>query len=177
MARAFVALGSNINPGGNIITAVRVLSSQVQIVDISTVYCTEPEDRADQPSFYNCVVEVRTEMPARDLKFQVLRRIEDVLGRQRSSDKFAPRTIDLDLILFGDLVVNAGGLVLPDPDIARRAFLAIPLYELAPDLTLPGTALRIAELAAALPTDKMRPLADYTAQLKKTIDRIAGSTV
>jgi 2-amino-4-hydroxy-6-hydroxymethyldihydropteridine diphosphokinase len=170
-ARAFVALGSNIDPDAHIQAAVLALAPHVQIVAVSNVYCTEAEERPEQPPFYNCVVEIRTEMPAWDLKFQVLRAIEEALDRRRTSDKFAPRTIDLDLILYDELVVDADGLILPDPDIVRRPFLALPLNELAPELTLPGTSLRIAEVASALPAHKMKSLPDYTAQLRKALNK------
>ena len=168
-ARAFVALGSNIDPDLHIKAAVLALASHVQVVAISNVYCTDAEERPEQPRFYNCVVEIRTEIPAWDLKFQVLRTIEDALGRHRTSDKFAPRTIDLDLILYDELVVNADGLVLPDPDIIRRPFLALPLSELAPDLTLPEMSLRIAEVASAMRAHKVQLLLNYTAQLRKAL--------
>jgi len=158
MAQAFVAVGSNINPEVNVRAAVRLLAERVQIAAVSTVYRTEPEGPPGQPSFYNCVIEVTTDIPAHEFKFKVLRAIESELGRQRTSDKYAPRPIDLDLILYDDLVLNADGLVLPDPDIRNRPFLAVPLAELAPGLTLPGTNVRIAELATALRTDKMQPV-------------------
>ncbi len=169
MARAFVAVGSNVNPALNVRAAIRALALQVQVNAISTMYRTEPEGRRDQPSFYNCVVEITTGLAPQFLKFQVLRGIEAELARQRTSDKDAPRTIDLDLILYDDLVLNTRGLVLPDPDIARRPFLAVPLNELAPGLVLPGTRTVVAELAADLPRVKMRPLRAYTKRLRQEI--------
>jgi dihydroneopterin aldolase/2-amino-4-hydroxy-6-hydroxymethyldihydropteridine diphosphokinase len=168
-ARAFVAMGSNIDPDEHIKAAVLALAAQVQIVAISNVYRTEAEERPEQARFYNCVVEIRTEIPAFDLKFQVLRTIEAALGRHRTSDKFAPRSIDLDLIVYDELVVNADGLVLPDPDIVKRPFLAIPLSELAPDLTLSEVSLSIADVAFSMRAHKMQPLPVYTAQLRKAL--------
>lgn len=85
MARAFVAFGSNINPAVNVSAALHALALRVCVIDVSTVYCTEPHGRSEQPPFYNCVVEIQTEMPAQELKSRVLRRIEDDLGRQRTS--------------------------------------------------------------------------------------------
>ncbi len=167
--RVFVAVGSNIDPPVNVRAAIRGLALHTCIVAMSTVYRTEPEGRSGQPSFYNCVVEVRTEMRPQEFKFQVLRRIEADLGRQRTADKYAPRTIDLDLILYGDLVLVTSDLVLPDPQIAHRPFLAVPLSELAPDLKLPGTTSKMAELAAKLPSDKLRPLTAYTSRLRTDI--------
>jgi 2-amino-4-hydroxy-6-hydroxymethyldihydropteridine diphosphokinase len=169
MDRAFVAVGSNINPPENVRAALRALALHTPIVAISTVYRTEPEGRSGQASFYNCVVEIRTEMRPHELKFRVLRRIEADLGRQRTADKNAPRTIDLDLILYGDLVLNTDDLVLPDPQVAHRPFLAVPLSELAPDLKLPGTTSKMAELAARLPSDKLCPLTAYTGRLRTEI--------
>ena len=168
-ARAFISGGSNISPEENVRAALLALARQEQIVAVSTIYRTEPEGRPDQPDFYNCVVEIKTDKTPEALKYQVLRRIEAGLGRQRTSDKFAPRTIDLDLMLYDDLVLDTDSLVLPDPEIASRAFLAVGLSELAPDLTLPGTNSRVAELAACLPHGNMHPLEDYTAQIRRDL--------
>ena len=104
MARAFVAIGSNIDAAANVRAAVRALALRMPVVAISTVYRTEPEERPEQPPFYNCVVEINAEIAPLELKFQVLRPIEEALERRRTSDKYAPRTIDLDLILYDDLV-------------------------------------------------------------------------
>jgi 2-amino-4-hydroxy-6-hydroxymethyldihydropteridine diphosphokinase len=145
------------------------MARQEQIVAVSTIYQTEPEGRLEQPDFYNCVVEIKTEKTPEALKYQVLRRIEASLGRQRTSDKFAPRTIDLDLMLYDNLVLDTDSLVLPDPEIASRSFLAACLSELAPDLILPGTTSRVAELSACLPQDNMHALEYYTARIKSDL--------
>jgi len=169
MARAFVGIGSNIDPAENVEKAIRLLSAAVQVRAISTVYLTEAIGRPGQPSYYNCVVEIETETMPAELKQRELRRIEHDLGRVRGSDTHAARKIDLDLILYGQLVMTAEGLTLPDPDIVRRPFLAVPLQELAPELMLPGSDLCIAAIAAALPRDGMQPLQDYTERLRKGI--------
>ena len=168
-ARAFIAVGSNISPQLNVRAALLALARQEQILAVSTIYRTDPESRPDQPDFYNCVVEIETEKTPEALKHQVLRRIETSLGRLRTSDKFAPRTIDLDLVLYDNLILDTEGLVLPDPEIASRPFLAACLSELAPALMLPGTTSRVADLAARLPQDNMHPLEDYTAKIKSDI--------
>jgi len=168
MARAFVAIGSNIDPAANVRKAIRELSLQEGVIAISTVYLSEPEGGLTQPSFYNCVVALETETPPQQLK-RVLRDIEARLGRVRTSDKFAARSADLDLILYDGVVLDTPDLLLPDPEIAARPFLAIPLSELAPDLALPGTGARISELAARLPKDTIRPLGAYTARLRRTL--------
>ena len=119
--------------------------------------------------FYNCVVEIETGLAPRDLKFRLLRRIESELGRTRGSDKFAARTIDLDLILYDDLVMTDDDLTLPDPDITLRPFLAVPLQELAPELVLPGSGVRISAAVRTQPRSGMAPLENYTERLRKDI--------
>jgi 7,8-dihydro-6-hydroxymethylpterin-pyrophosphokinase len=104
-----------------------------------------------------------------ELKHQVLRNIEADLGRERSEDKYAPRTIDLDLIAYDDLVIERDDLTLPDPQILRRPFLAMGLSELAPGWTMPGLDRRIEEVAAALPQGGMKPLENYTLLLRRGI--------
>ncbi len=173
MTRAFVAVGSNVRPARNVRAALRALASRVSLKAVSTVYRTKAEGRPGQPDFYNCVVELETDLSPQSLKSSVLRRIESDLGRRRTADKFAPRTIDLDLILYGELILNTQTLTLPDPQIPHRAFLAIPLTELAPDLKLPGTRVRIAKLASHLPQDRMRPLPGYTARLRAGLAAVA----
>ncbi len=169
MARAFVAVGSNINPEANMHAALRALALRAQVEALSTVYQTEAENHPDRPLFYNCVVKIQTDLSPKALKFEVLRSIEAELGRRRTSDKDAPRTIDLDLILYDALVLKTSRLLLPDPDIARRPFLAIPLLELAPDLVLPGTRSSVAELAAGLPRNGLQPLQAYTRRLRREL--------
>jgi dihydroneopterin aldolase/2-amino-4-hydroxy-6-hydroxymethyldihydropteridine diphosphokinase len=169
MTRAFIGIGSNIEPAENVRAAIRSLARQTRLVAISTVYLTEAVGRTEQPPYYNCVVEIETEAPPADIKFGLLRGIENKLGRQRTADKYAPRTIDLDLIVYGDLTLDAEGIKLPDPEILERPFLAIPLSELAPDLVLAGYGLRIGEVAAKLPPDGMQPLPDYTKSLREEL--------
>ncbi len=154
--------------------AVRRLANGTRVAKISMVYCTAAIDRDDQPHYFNCVVEVDTEAPPAELKYGLLRPIEDTLGRVRNTDKYAPRSIDLDLILYGDLEIDADGIRLPDPEILERPFLAIPLFELAPDLVLPKYNLPIGEIAARLPRDGMKPLGDYARTLRKQAIRGPG---
>lgn len=166
MARAFIAIGSNIDPAKNVSAAIRSLAGQTQLVGISMVYRTDALDRPQQPPYFNCVVEIKTEAPPVEVKYAILRRIENELGRKRTQDKYAPRTIDLDLIVYGDLTMDEEDIRLPDPDILERPFLATPLFELAPDLVLAGCSLRIGDIAAKLPHDGMKPLEDYARLLR-----------
>ena len=169
MAQAFVSIGSNIDPEENVSKAIGLLKKQARIIGISTVYLTEPVERPDQPSYYNCVVAIDTPLPPLELKQTVLRRIEDGLGRVRTEDRFAPRTIDLDLLLYGDVVMKTGEIVLPDPEIRNRPFLAGPLYELSPSLILPDSKEPVAAIAARMRGSDMKPLFTYTNRLIREI--------
>lgn len=169
MARAFISLGSDIEPEKNIRRALDALAARAEVAAVSTVYATEPVGRTGGPRFYNCVVEIRTGLEPADLKYRMLRPIESELSRLRSSDKNAPRTIDLDLLLYDDRVIVSQGLVLPDPDIRTRAFLAVPLSELAHDVVYPGTGTTIARIAAGLKQDGLSPLPGYTAALRGSL--------
>ncbi len=167
MTRAFIGVGSNIEPAVNIEQAINMLTRETQVTDVSTVYLTEAVGKSGQPPYYNCVVEIETDLPPTELKNRILRGIETKLGRVRTEDKYASRTIDLDLILYDELAMSFGDLTLPDPDILRRPFLAVPLRELIPGSTLPGSGLCIDDIAASLMEGTMKPLANYTKQIRK----------
>ena len=169
MVPIFLSVGSNIDPEANVAAGLQLLGRAVKIVRISTFYATEALDRPEQPPFYNGVVAGETQISPRDLKYHILRGIEAQLGRQRTADKYAPRTIDLDVLVYGDWVQDTDDLVLPDAEIPERPFLAWPLFELAPDLVLPGSNRSLREIAAAFSDHAMRPLPAYTAQLRKEI--------
>ena len=169
MVRAFISVGSNIEPAANVKAALQTLSQMADIVGVSTVYLSEAEGRPEQPPFYNCVVEIRTDRQPADLKYKVLRVIESGLGRHRTQDKYAPRPIDLDLILYGDVLLVSNEIILPDPEIVRRPFLAVPLAELSPDLVIPGTGISAADAAAALCGGAIQPLHPYTESLRSSV--------
>ena len=166
MTVAFLSLGSNIEPEKNMLEAVRLLSHHVKVLKASTVYLTEPLQLKSQPAYYNCIIKIETDIEPRKLKFDVLRAIEEELGRKRIKDKFASRTIDIDIILYGNLVVSTKELILPDPDIRRRAFLAIPLFEIEPDLVLPIGNKPIREIASRFKKPQMMELKSYTESLQ-----------
>jgi 2-amino-4-hydroxy-6-hydroxymethyldihydropteridine diphosphokinase len=165
MPRAFIGIGSNIAPEKNIREALRLLATSAPIMSISTFYREPAIDRPSEPDFYNGVVAIDTDLPPMTLKLKLLRKIEAALGRRRSADKYASRTIDLDLLVYGDLVVSNKQLTLPDPDILIRAFVAVPLCEIAPELLLPGLGVPIREVAERLPKESMQPLPEFTRSL------------
>ena len=162
---AYVAVGSNIDPLTHIEAGLRALAEYVRVVDISTVYASRPSERPEQPDFVNGVLLVETERDPWSLKFDVLREVESRQGRRRERDKHAARTLDLDLILFGDKVIRSDDLVLPDPDIYKAPYVYFPLAELAPDLILPDTGVRAGDLGAKGGAG-LTPMPTLTASLK-----------
>lgn len=150
----FITLGSNIDPHKNLRRAVQMIGQKFPIQAASRVYETAPIDAAGgvdprQAPFLNAAVLVSTDEPPIEIKYRILRFLEAMLGRVRTADKFAPRTIDLDLALYGDLAIDTPRLILPDPDILTRAHVALPLADLAPDFRHPVTGQTLAEIAAA----------------------------
>jgi len=166
MPQVYISLGSNIDPQENIRRGVEALCRYLRVTGISTVYRTAAIGRAEQADFYNAVAAGETEIPARELKFSVLRKIEAELGRVRGQDKSAARTVDLDLAIYGDLVIDEPDLKIPDPDIYSRGFLAAGLAELAPQLVLPESHIPIRELALRIGGREMEALGAYTESIR-----------
>ena len=116
------------------------------------MYETEPVDFADQPWFLNCVVEVETALEPAAL-LRELQKIENDLGRQRQQPSWkpkGPRTLDLDILLYGDLLLDDRTVILPHPRMLLRRFVMVPLREIAPWLGLPGSAKTVAEVSEEL---------------------------
>jgi len=169
VSRAFIAVGSNLDPDSNVYEGIRRLGLAETLVGISSLYRTPAEDRPEQPDYTNGVVAIETETSPRDLKFGTLRRIEEELGRTRGPDRFAARTIDLDLIWYDDLVLAQSDFTLPDPQILERPYLALPLAELAPRLIFPGSGLCVGDIAAGMSDDGMQPLTAYRERLGRLL--------
>ena len=145
----YLGLGSNLGDRqSNLAEALQSLRAHVRIERISPVYETEPVHVTDQPRFLNGAVALETELGPRELLERLLR-IERELGRERGEGpRFGPRPIDLDLLLYGEEVVDEPGLNVPHPRLAERRFALEPLHELDPDLRLPD-GRRVQELLAA----------------------------
>lgn len=167
--RAYVAFGSNIDPENNIVRALKLLNELAPIGAVSTVYRTNPVQRPHQSEYYNGVCAIRAAQDARALKFDILRPIERRLGRVRTADAYALRTIDLDLLLLDDLVISEEDLNVPDPDIRERPFVALPLLEIAPTLILPDTGEALCEVARSMQTGALSPLPEFTHRLKEEL--------
>lgn len=147
--RAFVALGANLeDPAAQVRAALEALAalSGVRLIRASSLYRTAPVGVTGQPDYINAVAEVSTDLPPREL-LAALFRIEEQFGRERHY-RYAPRTLDLDLLLHDDLVLHTPDLTLPHPRLHLRAFVLVPLAEIAPDLRLPGRGTVAAWLPA-----------------------------
>ncbi len=165
MKRVFIGVGSNIDPEENIRRAIALIKEKARITGVSSFYLTEPVSRPGQDPYYNGVLEIEVDLEPLALRNGLLRGIEERLGRVRTGDVHGPRTIDLDIILYGDMVFEGEGLKLPSPEILERAFVALPLSELAPDTVLPGSGVRLKEVAERFEADEMVPLAGFTKEL------------
>jgi len=134
MTIAYIGLGSNL---GDRERLIRQAAELIGAVRLSTLIETEPWGYGDQPMFLNAVAELETPLTARQL-LDHLFDVERRLGRERIGPQWGPRTIDLDLLLFGDEVIDQPGLVVPHPRLTEREFALRPLAELVPALKIPG---------------------------------------
>ena len=146
LAHVAIALGSNVGDRERMLReGVVALQQHLQDLRVSTFHVTDPVGVGEQPKFLNAAAVGLAELPARDL-LQTLLDIERTLGRERPYPG-APRTLDLDLILYDDLIMDEPGLVVPHPRFRDRAFVLVPLAEIAPDWKDPVTGRSVQELA------------------------------
>lgn len=159
MTRAFIALGSNLGePRAQVLRGFEALSRipQSELVARSRLYRSAPWGVREQPAFVNAVAELETEFGAREL-LEALLRIERAAGRERGGVRWGPRLLDLDLLLYGDRAMHEAGLTLPHPHLHERAFVLLPLNELAPDLDIPGQG-PVRELSARIDAGDCEPM-------------------
>ena len=143
----YLSLGSNIEPESNLLAALEQLSVLADLVAVSSVWKTKPVGLTEQPDFLNAAAIVKSPLTAEQFKEDIITVIEQSLGRVRQVDKNAPRTIDIDIMLFNDQILDFGGRHIPDKEVLERAFVAIPLAELAPDYRHPETGQRLSSIA------------------------------
>jgi GTP cyclohydrolase-4 len=146
----YLALGSNLGDRrANLIDAISQLRHKVAVEQLSSIYETEPAYVTEQPRFLNMALRGRTRLAPLEL-LRFLKAIERRMGRDTSL-RFGPRPIDLDILLYGNLLLDEPELTIPHPRIAERAFVLAPLAELAPHLRLPGQRATVVELARQVP--------------------------
>ena len=151
-ARAFVGIGANLgDPEENVRRAIEVLgiAADTRVIATSSLYKTAPVDRLDQPDFVNAVVELETRLDPGALLDKLLS-IEKEFGRERSTPN-APRIIDLDLLIYGDHYCETEHLTLPHPRMSERAFVLVPLVEIAADIAVGALGTAESLLAAISP--------------------------
>ncbi len=149
--RAYIGVGANLgNRPETIARALDLLGEQddLEVVAVSTLRETDPVGFLEQPRFLNGAAALETELSPRDL-LQRLLEVELALGRTRDGPRFGPRTIDLDLLLYGTQEVAEPGLTVPHPRLAERPFALEPLVELDPELEIPGRG-RVSDLLRGL---------------------------
>ncbi|WEF27352.1 2-amino-4-hydroxy-6-hydroxymethyldihydropteridine diphosphokinase [Klebsiella aerogenes] len=147
MTLVYIALGSNLaSPLEQVNAAIRALSGipDSRVVRVSSLYRTPPLGPQDQPDYLNAAVALETSLSAEAL-LDHTQRIELQQGRVRKAERWGPRTLDLDIMLFGDAVISSERLAVPHYDMKNRGFMLWPLFEIAPQLHFPdGLSLRAA---------------------------------
>ncbi len=147
----YLGLGTNLGDRlANLQHAREALPPEVRVLCTSSIYETEPWGYRDQPAFLNQVLEGTTQLSPGAL-LQHLKGIEIKMGRQ-STFRYGPRLVDLDILFYGDQVVDLPGLAIPHPHLAERAFVLVPLAEIAPELRHPASQQTIKEMLAAIET-------------------------
>ncbi len=153
MTVAFIALGSNLGDAqGQVLGAFGALDAlpQTRLLARSALYLTPPWGVLDQPAFINAVAQIDTGLTPHQL-LDALLKVERDAGRVRDGERWGPRTLDLDVLHMDGVVLSDDRLTLPHPRMAERAFVLLPLNDLAPTLALPGTG-KVADLLAAIET-------------------------
>lgn len=155
MTDVFLGLGSNVGDRENQLKeAIRLLDEQsgIKVVKVSSFYETEPVGYVDQPDFLNLCVEIQTELSPKAVLERGLA-IEQQLHRVRKA-RWGPRTLDIDILLYGDQIIEEQDLTIPHPRMTERAFVLIPLQEIAPNKIEPRTQTKIKDITVPNETVK-----------------------
>ncbi len=161
MTEAYVALGANLgDPRRQVLDAMQAIDTlaDTRVTARSSLYLTPPWGVTDQPAFINAVVAVETALSAHDLLIG-LQALESLAGRTRDDKKhrWGPRTLDLDLLLYGEATWNDASLEIPHPRLSERAFVLLPLDEIAASVGVPGQG-RVSDLVQRVDTTGCRKL-------------------
>ena len=156
---AYIGLGSNLADPALQIKSARTAIAQiagVRELAFSSLYHSPPMGPQDQPDYVNAVMGVTTDLPPIDL-LRCLQRIENEQGRVRKSERWGARTLDLDMLIYGDQIIELPDLIVPHPGLTERAFVLYPLHEIAPQLLVPGKS-SVADLLAKCPMNGLERL-------------------
>ena len=148
MVIVYLALGSNIDKEKNLKRCIDILQKKFKVLKVSSVYVTSPVGYKSQPNFYNRAIEIETDLPPKKL-FGKLMKIEKQLKRVRKK-KNHPRTIDIDILFYGDKILKLKNLIIPHPRLHKRSFVLVPLNEIAPKFKHPVLKKTISELLKRL---------------------------
>ncbi len=153
---AYIGLGSNLaDPVAQIKSARTAIAqiAEVQELAFSSLYHSPPMGPRDQPDYVNAVMCIATDLPPIDL-LRCLQRIENEQGRVRKGERWGARTLDLDVLIYGEQMIDLPDLIVPHPGLTERAFVLYPLHEIAPQLIVPGKG-SIADLLAKCPMNEL----------------------
>ncbi|MBN1369214.1 MAG: 2-amino-4-hydroxy-6-hydroxymethyldihydropteridine diphosphokinase [Dehalococcoidaceae bacterium] len=146
LVTVYLGLGSNMGSRSqNLEKALGYITQRMRLIKKSSVYETEPVGNTEQPKFLNMVCEVKTMLTPETLLL-LTKGVEQKLGRPAKHPKDSPRTIDIDILFYGDQVFSSPDLIIPHPRLSKRAFVLVPLNEIAPELVDPASGKQIAEL-------------------------------
>ena len=153
---AYLALGTNLGDRpANLRTAIEALPPEVKVVTQSKIYETPPWGVENQPAFLNMAVKGETSLEPEPL-LRHIKQLEAQLGRKQSF-RWGPRLIDLDILFYDDLVLASEALTIPHPHLHERAFVLVPLVDIAPDFVHPVSGKTVKELLANVDTNAIRP--------------------
>lgn len=159
MAVAYLGLGANLGDRrANLRQALRLLRRSARVLRVSSLYETEPVG-PEQPLFYNAVCAIETDLAPRDL-LAFVKVIERDLGRERDAERWGPREIDIDILLYGAETLDEEGLTVPHPRMLERGFVLVPLAEIAAERRFPGREETISVLAAIVGDEGLKKVAD-----------------
>lgn len=161
MPAVYIGLGSNLDaPRRQLESAIEALRQlpETDWLGVSPLYRSQPVGPQDQPDYVNAVAAIDTRLPPLQV-LDALQAIEQQHGRRRDGERWGPRTLDLDVLLYGDEIIRQPRLTIPHPEMPRRGFVLKPLYDLAPALTIPGVGA-VADLLAQISTTDLERIND-----------------